>query len=190
MRLQDENKKHQIYVATAHLINEIGFTNVSMSKIANEAGLSKANLYTYFKDKEDMFEQTYIFFKRQMLSSCLENIGTQNTIYDSIMQFCNNLLSFIRSNEVRFLFLEQCNSEPRLKSIENEEINNLMNQHIKFFQKGIDEKVLKDTHPLLLISFCVYSITQIYKEFHTATSLFEDIDFEQVFQMSWDAIKR
>ena len=190
MRLQDENKRNQIYVATAQLINELGFTNVSMSKIAKEAGISKASLYTYFDDKEDMFVKTYIHFKQQMLSSCLENIEGKDSMYLKVMQFCHNLLDFIQSNEERFLFLEQCNSDPTLKAVQDESINQLMQKHIAIFQEGIDEKVLKDIHPLLLISLCVFSITQIYKEYNHGSSVLEDVRFEDVFQMSWDAIKR
>lgn len=190
MRLQDENKRNQIYDATAQLINELGFTNVSMSKIAKVAGVSKAGLYTYFKDKEDMFEKTYIHFKQQMLTSCLDNIDDTDTMYSTVMQFCNNLLTFIKSNEERFMFLEQCNSDPKLKAVQSETIDNLMQKHIEIFQKGIDDQILKDVHPLLLISFCVFSINQIYKEYNHENSVLGEIRFDNVFLMTWDAIKR
>ena len=65
-----------------------------------------------------------------------------------------------------------------------------MQKHIDIFQEGIEEKVLKDIHPLLLISLCVFSITQIYKEYNHESSVLGDVQFEDVFKMSWDAIKR
>ncbi|NWK85006.1 TetR/AcrR family transcriptional regulator [Staphylococcus sp. GSSP0090] len=190
MRLQDDNKRTQIYDATAQLINELGFVNVSMSKIAKEAGISKANLYTYFNNKEDMFAETYIYFKKQMLSHCLEHIDDTASIQSSVMQFCSNLLDFIREDEVRFLFIEQCNSAPQLQNIEDETITELMTKNCALFQQGIDEKILKDVPPLLLISFCVYAITQIYREYNQDHSYLSEINFDDVFQMSWDAIKR
>lgn len=190
MRLQDDNKRIQIYDATAQLINEIGFNSISMSKIAKLANVSKANLYTYFSNKEEMFTETYIYFKKKMLSSCLNNIIETDTTYTSIMKFCSNLLDFIENNEEQFLFLEQCNSAPQLKHVQNTEIEKLMDTYCELFQKGIDNNVLKDKHPLLLISFCFFTVTQIYKEYQYDSAFLEQLNFDDVFQMSWDAIKR
>ena len=36
---------------------EIGFANISMSKIAKATGLSAATLYVYYENKEDMHNQ-------------------------------------------------------------------------------------------------------------------------------------
>ena len=57
MRMKDENKKAAISKAIIGLINEIGFANISMSKIAKATGLSAATLYVYYENKEDMFRK-------------------------------------------------------------------------------------------------------------------------------------
>ena len=49
MRMKDENKKAAITKAIIGLINEIGFANISMSKIAKATGLSAATLYVYYE---------------------------------------------------------------------------------------------------------------------------------------------
>ena len=66
MRRKDENKKAAITNAIVRLINEIGFANISMSKIAKATGISPATLYVYYENKEDMFRKVYMDVKKQM----------------------------------------------------------------------------------------------------------------------------
>ena len=51
MRMKDENKKAAITKAIIGLINQIGFANISMSKIAKATGLSAATLYVYYETR-------------------------------------------------------------------------------------------------------------------------------------------
>ena len=57
-------------------------------------------------------------------------------------------------------------------------------------QENVQEAVKKLCKPALLISFCYYPIQQIFKEWRKEKSMLPDVDFEVVFQMCWDAIKR
>ena len=59
MRIKDDNKKNAITKAVISLSNEIGFSNVSMSKIAKRAGVSSSTLYVYYENKDDMFSKVY-----------------------------------------------------------------------------------------------------------------------------------
>ena len=65
MRMKDENKKTAITKAVIGLINEIGFANISMSKIAKSTGISAATLYVYYENKEDMFRKVYMEIKKE-----------------------------------------------------------------------------------------------------------------------------
>ena len=60
MRTKDENKKAAITKAIIRLINEIGFVDISMSKIAKATGISASTLYVYYESKEDMFRKIYL----------------------------------------------------------------------------------------------------------------------------------
>ena len=71
-----------------------------------------------------------------------------------------------------------------------EELEQYNQNTIKIFQRGVQEGILKQTSPALLISFCYYPIQQIFKEWRKEKSMLPDVDFEVVFQMCWDAIKR
>lgn len=61
---------------------------------------------------------------------------------------------------------------------------------VRIFQRGIEEGILKPASPAFLISFCYYPIQQIFKEWRKDRSMLPDVDFDMVFQMCWDAVKR
>ncbi len=61
--LKKQEKRKQIAKSTCNLFIEKGFVNVSISKIAEVAGIGKGTIYEYFTNKED------IIFE---LMSCLQ----------------------------------------------------------------------------------------------------------------------
>lgn len=190
MRMKDENKKQAITKAVIRLINEVGFANISMSKIAKATGISAATLYVYYENKEDMFRKIYMDVKRAMIQTCSREICPCQSVEQSIKKLCGNLLCYMRQHTDEFLFLEQsCNSPLKTEEM-MEEIERYSQEIVEVFQRGIEQGILKQTSPMLLIGFCFYPIQQIFKEWRKEKSMLPGIDFELVFQMCWDAIKR
>lgn len=190
MRMKDENKKAAITKAIIGLINEIGFANISMSKIAKATGLSAATLYVYYENKEDMFRKVYLDVKKQMIEECSKNICLQENVQEAVRKLCKNLLRYMKEYTDEFLFIEQACNSPMATDEMIEELEQYNQNTIKIFQCGVQEGILKQTSPALLISFCYYPIQQIFKEWRKEKSMLPDVDFEVVFQMCWDAIKR
>ena len=89
-----------------------------------------------------------------------------------------------------FLFIEQACNSPMATDEMIEELEQYNQDTITIFQRGVQEGLLKQTSPALLISFCYYPIQQIFKECRKEKSMLPEGDFEVVFQMCWDAIKR
>ena len=165
--MKDDNKKNAITKAVISLSNEIGFSDVSMSKIAKRAGVSSSTLYVYYENKDDMFNKVYADVKIQMHKECAKGLEMNETVENSVKKICKNVLRYIQEYTEEFLFIEQSCNSPFAK-----------------------EGVLKQTSPILLISFCYYPIQQIFKEYRKPNSMLPDTDFNMVFQMCWDAIKR
>jgi AcrR family transcriptional regulator len=188
MRVKDENKKEAIFKATISLLNEIGFSNISMSKIAKVAGVSSSTIYTYFDNKEDMLKKVYMEAKKQMVKSMSVGIAENGPVRESINKLCHNILNFLKQHNEYLLFLEQSSTSPLIIAMSHDEIHKLFIPLFKIFEKGVKEGVLKQLPTTLLMGFCYYPIVQIRKEEITHHA-FKDIDYEQVFQMCWDAIK-
>ena len=190
MRMKDENKKEAITTAIIGLVNEIGFANISMSKIAKATGLSAATLYVYYENKEDMLRKVYLDVKKQMIEECSKNICPQENVQEAVRKLCDNLLSYMQDYKDEFLYIEQACNSPMATDEMMEELEQYNQDTIRIFQRGVQEGLLKKTSPALLISFCYYPIQQIFKEWRKEKSMLSEVDFEVVFQMCWDAIKR
>ncbi len=61
-------KKEDILKAAKELFSVYGYKKVSMNEIAEKANVTKKTIYSYFKDKEDLF--------KQILSNEMENMKT------------------------------------------------------------------------------------------------------------------
>lgn len=60
-----DDMNRQILSATESLIAEIGIQNLSMRKIATQAGIALGTLYLYFKTKDDLLNKlAYDLFDR------------------------------------------------------------------------------------------------------------------------------
>ena len=188
--MKDENKKTAITKAIIGLINEIGFANISFSKIAKAPGISAATLYVYYKNKEDMFREVYLDVKKHMIEECGRNICPRENVQEAVRKLCKNLLRYMKEYTDEFLFIEQACNSPMATDEMLEELEQYNQNTISIFQRGVQEGILKQTSPALLISFCYYPIQQIFKEWRKEKSMLPDVDFEVVFQMCWDAIKR
>lgn len=190
MRKKDNNKKNAIFEATIKTINDIGLVNISMSKIAKNAGVSASTLYVYFENKDDLIQKIYSDAKIRMLLSCLKGINENQNIQQAIRKIGENLLDFIHSNKNYFLFIEQTSNSPLINLNAEDEIINLENKLVGIFENGVKKGILKNISPVLLMSFCFYSISQLYKDENIEEILLKYIEFDSIFEMCWDAIKK
>lgn len=189
MRPRDDSKKEAIFEATIRLLNEIGFANISMSKIAKAAGVSASTIYIYFENKEDMFKKVYLEVKKKMGKAMQEGLVADAPVQQLVFKICQNLLNFIEQYEEYLLFLEQSSNSPLIASMHDEEISDLFRPLFSVFERGTKEKILKKAPPALLMGFCYFPITQIRKGQCKGENAFKNLDYKKVFEMCWDAIK-
>ena len=190
MRLKDESKRDAIFHATVYLLNKIGFNNISMSKIAKEAGVSPSTLYVYFDNKEDMLQKIYVDAKQQMVMAMCKNLHENRTVHENILQLCKNILDFSRDFNEYLLVIDQLSFTPLIEDISQDEIITMFQPIFTLMQRGVAEGLLKNVAPELLIGFCYYPITQISKEQCSARHTFEGLDDQIIIDMCWDAVKK
>ncbi len=74
-----ENPKRQAILAAAHTqFRQYGYRKTSMEDIAQELGISRASLYSYFENKDEIFRCVSMSLHEQALAevrSCLNNDG-------------------------------------------------------------------------------------------------------------------
>jgi len=189
LRRKDDNKREAIFEATISLLNEIGFYQISMSKIAKRAGVSVATIYVYFEDKDDMIRKLYFYVKNQFVTFTVQDLDMTKSVQQNIEYSVRKLLDFILENKEYFLFIEQFLNSPLLQNLSIEDNVENMEALYKIFEIGKKDGVLKQVDSILLMGFCYSPVMELAKAYFNGNlELSEDV-IKSIISMSWDAIK-
>jgi len=190
MRRKDENKNQAIFDSTIQLINEIGFVDISMSKIAKRAGLSSSTIYVYYESKEDLLLKLYLSVKEKLSRSMVMNVHEDMDAQELCHMFMKNSLAFMIQNKDWFLFLEQFSTSPLMNKLcLDEETTPMFEPLFQYFEKEIRNGKLKPMKADLLLSYCYQPLVQLAKAYHNNQLTEIDEEFKLYVQLSWDAIR-
>lgn len=190
MRKKDENKNQAIFNSTIELINEVGFANLSMSKIAKRANISTSTIYVYYENKEDLLVKLYLNVKEHLSKAMLNGLHKEMITKEICRTFMWNSLQFMMKNQQWFMFLQQYSSSPFMRRLCEEVTNDLFASVEHFFEKGIVRGELKNVNTRLLMYYCYDPIVQLANEYYDQkVNSFEE-EFKLRFSISWDAIKK
>jgi AcrR family transcriptional regulator len=189
MRTKDAEKIEALFQATVKLVNEIGFAACSVSKIANEAQVSPATLYVYYKNKEDLLVSTYVAIKRELSQSALRDFDASRPIRDTLRLVWRNLFDHISSNLDHFRYMEQFGNSPYTELVDHSILERFLTPLFRVVQRGIDEKIIKDVDRDILGVFIWHPIMVLANPHHCKSFEITDKNIEDAFTMSWDAIK-
>ncbi|MFB7142691.1 TetR/AcrR family transcriptional regulator [Gottfriedia sp. NPDC056225] len=190
MRYKDENKNEAIFKATIQLLNEIGFSDISMKKIAKRANVSSSTIYVYFENKEDMLSKLYTNVKQHLSQKVLTGLEEEMPIKVAFEQVLRNQIEFIFNHKDEFLFLEQFSNSPLIKNLCIEDHSWMFQPLFDLVERGIEQQLLKESDTMLLLVLITAPITDLAKMQFNGEFELNEKNISDLIQMSWDAIKR
>ena len=140
-----EFKRKIITDEASKLINKLGFKNTKMEEIAKKVGFSKASLYLYFKDKEEIA----LHIIGQLLESFYDQVSdlpTKNISVKEKMEFMKKgHMDFIKKakNYIIIKTNMNCNDETNKNVVELK--TNILQVLGSILQQGINEKVFNSS---------------------------------------------
>ncbi len=188
MRYKDDNKKENIFHATIDLINEIGFSEISMSKIAKKAGVSASTIYIYFENKEDMINKLYLTIKQKMIEEIFKGVEGVPSIKAGFELALGNFVNFILNHENYFLFSEQFVNAPMIKHLKDQDQKNLFQPVWELFERGKAQGIFKPVSTELLIEFSYAPMIQLIKKHYSGEFNFDQQQINNVVAIIWDGI--
>ncbi len=190
MRRQDEEKKQALFDATIKLVNEVGFDSSSVSKIAKAAGVSPSTLYVYHRNKEDLIVSTYVSIKRELAEYVMRDFDDTQPLRDVIRAFCFSVFGFMSNNKGKAMFMDQFANTPYTELVDHEQLAQLFLPIMAVFQRGVEQKILKDVPQKLVSVFVFYPFAILANPRHCGTDcVMDEAAVETLFNMTWDAIK-
>ncbi len=89
-----EARREQIFEVTIEILDEIGFINASLSKIAQCAGISTSLISYHFKDKQHLMNYVFETLMDKSVSYIIGNISKNTSSWDKLKAFINASLEY------------------------------------------------------------------------------------------------
>jgi TetR/AcrR family fatty acid metabolism transcriptional regulator len=106
-----QDKYELILSSSRKLIEEIGFSALTMDKVAQKAGIAKGTVYLYFKDKDDLLEKVLSSGFEKMFERIKTRVGNESGAFNKLKSLINENLKHIYENRYFFktIFLDEVN---------------------------------------------------------------------------------
>ncbi len=177
-----EQQRLKIIESTDALLYQKGFNRMSFSDISEVAGVSKGNLYYYFKTKEDILTAVIdyrIDAMKQMLNDWDKTIATPLDRLKRYVQIANNESSNIihYGCPMGSLNIELAKSQPDLQKISKQQFDvfkKWLTRQMKLLSKSGNAEQLAFT--LLVRTQGISVVSQAYKDKKLITREVEQIN--------------
>ena len=109
--IEIQDKYELILSSSRKLIEEIGFSALTMDKVAQKAGIAKGTVYLYFKDKDDLLEKVLSSGFEKMFERIKERVGNESGAFNKLQSLINENIRHIYENRYFFktIFLDEVN---------------------------------------------------------------------------------
>ncbi|MFF3099517.1 TetR/AcrR family transcriptional regulator [Viridibacillus arvi] len=121
MKKKEEERKTQIMKAAYNVVSELGYDNVTLQHIADNAGVSKGVVHYYFNSKQNILLELLESITNQIYKSELEAINQHQTAIAKLSAYIDAVFISPQKNKkfysVYLDFLAQANGNTDYKRI-------------------------------------------------------------------------
>ncbi|MHA1622856.1 MAG: TetR/AcrR family transcriptional regulator [Candidatus Heimdallarchaeaceae archaeon] len=187
MRTRDQTKYNAVVKSSIELVNKLGFSGISISKIAKKAEVSPATIYIYFKNKEDLLTAIYYNIRKKAEESVLTNIDAHMSIKERFNAIWINSFSFYLNHPEYIQYREQFEQTKMMNEINTEEFE--LNKYvIELFTKGVKDKIIQDLPIPILISFAFIPIITLLRIHFSGILIMDEKEIINACKIAWKAI--
>ncbi len=187
---EKEERKSLILEAAKELLLKRGIAGTSMNQIAADAELGVATLYSYFKNKEELFLIIQKEGQELLFEKFLKTVENITDPKEKLRRFAAAYLDFSRENRNYYCIINHFISSPemlfspQMKSKSDEQAAKNLELHEKAITEGIEQGLFQKVDTLrcaLLFWGIIHSAIQ-FKKFET--TLLKNDDYKEYFNYS------
>ena len=188
-RIKSIEKRTALLNATLTLINNNGFHDAPMSKIAKLAGISPATIYIYFECKQDLINQLYLEVKENFSKHAFLNFNNKLPVKKGFEQIWYQIANFKLTCIEEANFLSQCDNSPMVDEESRREGLKHLQPLLTLWERGQKEGIIKPISPYILYAFTIYPLAFLTHNEQKNTCSLDKIKLEAAFNAAWDSIK-
>jgi len=191
VRTKDLNKVELIFRASLDLIRKEGIAGVTMSKLADRAGMAIGTLYIYFRSKEELLRKLYEKLNRESSERFMEGYESGQPFIAGLKQVWMNYLKHRIEHHDESVFLEQYYRSPYISGDELQMAESMKAPVLEMIRRGQLEKVIReDADDEMLFLAMLGFIRELADEHISGIYALDEARIEKAFQINWEAIKQ
>ena len=110
---KDKNTEDRILEAAKKVFIGRGMAGARMQDIADEAGINKALLHYYFRNKEQLFDTIFMDAAGKLFPRINMILTSEQSLFEKIESFCEEYITVVQENPYLPLFvLNELNRDP------------------------------------------------------------------------------
>lgn len=110
---KDKSTEERILSAAKKIFVLKGMSGARMQDIADEAGINKALLHYYFKNKEQLFEMIFMEAAAKLFPRINKIFDSDQPLFEKIENFCEEYITIVTENPFLPLFvINEINQDP------------------------------------------------------------------------------
>ncbi len=125
-------RREDILRAAIELFSQSGYHGVTVDAIAQKAGISKGNLYWYFKSKQEIFQLLFEDIGALLFTPFLEIMLSDAPARDKLKGFATTTMDGAENNPEAMALIMQIVAQPELRELLSSEYSMLMTPFIDF----------------------------------------------------------
>jgi TetR/AcrR family transcriptional regulator len=175
MKLKDEKTEVKILEAAKEVFTKHGLYGARMQEIADLAGINKALLHYYFRNKEKLFDAVFEGALKKYFEQMMVIGDTSLPVKERLFVFVDNMFKFLEEYPMMAIFiLKEVTIHPEVfrEKIKQMKTNQPFLIHV--LKDAMDKKEIKSFDPFVFMinlqSLCAYPFIAgpIYKNMFTA----------------------
>jgi TetR/AcrR family transcriptional regulator len=153
----------RIMDAAKKVFHEKGFEGARMQEIADEAGINKALLHYYYRNKENLFHDVFRDALQEIFAKLFAIAGKEDSFEEKIHSIFNDYISFLQKNSYipGFILAELRQNPERLTEVFKEAKISPIKLFEKMKESVKDDSIRDIDHRQFIInilSLCIFPI--------------------------------
>ena len=184
-----KDKRTALLNATLTLVNNHGFHNTPMSKIAQLAGVAPATIYLYFENKQDLVNKLYLEVKGDFSNCAFKGYTEELSVKKGFELIWFNIASYKLNQIKEANFLSQCDNSPMIEEVVRIEGLKNLQPLLDLWERGKKEGIIKPLSDYILYAFTVYPLSFLLGMQEREIYTLSEESKAETFKAAWDAIK-
>lgn len=185
-----KDKEKALLDATLSLVNNRGFHDAPMSKIAKLAKVAPATIYLYFENKQDLINRLYLYIKASFCNYAFQNYEKGLSVEQGFKFIWRNIAHYKITHVEEALFLSLCDITPMIDQDIKEQGLAHFQPLLDLWERGQEEGIIKDCSPYLLYAYTVNPLSFLVSMHQNNALKLDDTVVEKAYELTWNSIKK